>query len=111
MIKSNKQSISTPVSILTLALLLGVTANCHPSGSTARSPMFESGAMSADPTDPLRASPYSPSSRQRLNVLYIDVEAADDFAHCEAARRRVESPEFQGRLAALTFPEEATDAT
>ncbi|MDQ0024265.1 (1-_4)-alpha-D-glucan 1-alpha-D-glucosylmutase [Variovorax paradoxus] len=53
------------------------------------------------PTDPLRASPYSPSSRQWLNVLYIDVEAADDFAHCEAARRRVESPEFQGRLAAL----------
>jgi len=45
MIKSDKQSISTPVSILTLAMLLGVTANCHPSGSTARSPMFESGAM------------------------------------------------------------------
>ena len=45
MIKSNKQSISTPVSILTLALLLGVTANCHPSGSTARSPMFESRTM------------------------------------------------------------------
>jgi (1->4)-alpha-D-glucan 1-alpha-D-glucosylmutase len=53
------------------------------------------------PTDPQRASPYSPSSRQRLNVLYIDVEAVDDFAACEPARRRVESPEFQARLAAL----------
>ncbi len=53
------------------------------------------------PTDPPRASPYSPSSRQWINVLYIDVEAVDDFAACEAARRRVESPEFQGRLAAL----------
>ncbi|MET3915640.1 (1-_4)-alpha-D-glucan 1-alpha-D-glucosylmutase [Variovorax sp. OAS795] len=53
------------------------------------------------PTDPLRASPYSPSSRQWLNLLYIDVEAIEDFADCDAARRRVESPEFQGRLAAL----------
>jgi (1->4)-alpha-D-glucan 1-alpha-D-glucosylmutase len=53
------------------------------------------------PTDPQRASPYSPSSRQRLNVLYIDVEAVDDFGACEAARRRVESPGFQSRLAAL----------
>ncbi|WP_260590745.1 malto-oligosyltrehalose synthase [Variovorax sp. DXTD-1] len=53
------------------------------------------------PTDPQRASPYSPSSRQRLNVLYIDVEAVDDFAACEPARRRVESPEFQAKLAAL----------
>ncbi len=53
------------------------------------------------PTDPPRASPYSPSSRQWINVLYIDVEAVDDFAACEAARRHVESPGFQGRLAAL----------
>ncbi|CAN7345203.1 malto-oligosyltrehalose synthase [Variovorax paradoxus] len=53
------------------------------------------------PTDPPRASPYSPSSRQWINVLYIDVEAVDDFAACEDARRHVESPGFQGRLAAL----------
>jgi len=53
------------------------------------------------PTDPSRASPYSPSSRQWLNVLYIDVEAVAEFAECDAARQRVESPEFQSRLAAL----------
>ena len=52
------------------------------------------------PTDPQRASPYSPSSRQRLNVLYIDVEAVDDFVACEPARRRVESPEFQAKWTA-----------
>ena len=53
------------------------------------------------PHNPAHASPYSPSSRQQLNVLYIDVEAVDDFADCESARRLVLSPEFQARLAAL----------
>jgi (1->4)-alpha-D-glucan 1-alpha-D-glucosylmutase len=51
--------------------------------------------------NPAHASPYSPSSRQQLNVLYIDVEAVDGFAGCEAARRLVRSPAFQARLAAL----------
>jgi (1->4)-alpha-D-glucan 1-alpha-D-glucosylmutase len=50
---------------------------------------------------PSNASPYSPSSRQQLNVLYIDVEAVDGFADCDPARERVHSPGFQGRLAAL----------
>ena len=40
---------------------------------------------------PSHASPYSPSSRQQLNVLYIDVEAVDGFAACEPARERVRS--------------------
>lgn len=51
--------------------------------------------------NPAHASPYSPSSRQQLNVLYIDVEAVDDFAGCEAAQRLVGSPQFQARLASL----------
>ncbi|MDH6169175.1 (1-_4)-alpha-D-glucan 1-alpha-D-glucosylmutase [Variovorax boronicumulans] len=50
---------------------------------------------------PSNASPYSPSSRQQLNVLYIDVEAVDGFADCAPARERVHSPDFQARLAAL----------
>lgn len=51
--------------------------------------------------NPAHASPYSPSSRQQLNVLYIDVPALDDYTHCERARNLVESPEFQQRLARL----------
>lgn len=50
---------------------------------------------------PSNASPYSPSSRQQLNVLCIDVEAVDGFADCTPARDRVLSPDFQARLAAL----------
>ncbi|MGJ7494177.1 malto-oligosyltrehalose synthase [Variovorax sp. RT4R15] len=53
------------------------------------------------PHNPAHASPYSPSSRVQLNVLYIDVEAIDEFRECEAAQQRVQSPEFQSRLAAL----------
>ncbi|MDB5730819.1 MAG: Malto-oligosyltrehalose synthase, partial [Variovorax sp.] len=51
--------------------------------------------------NPAHASPYSPSSRLQLNVLYIDVEAVEDFRDCEPARQRVRSPEFQARLAAV----------
>ncbi|MET3372631.1 (1-_4)-alpha-D-glucan 1-alpha-D-glucosylmutase [Variovorax boronicumulans] len=50
---------------------------------------------------PLHASPYSPSSRQQFNVLCIDVEAVEGFEACDAARARVQSPDFQARLAAL----------
>ncbi|MDN6884687.1 4-alpha-glucanotransferase [Variovorax sp. CAN2819] len=50
---------------------------------------------------PTHASPYSPSSRQQLNVLYIDVEAVEGSSDCAAARERVGSPEFQQRLAML----------
>jgi (1->4)-alpha-D-glucan 1-alpha-D-glucosylmutase len=51
--------------------------------------------------NPAHASPYSPSSREQLDVLYIDVEAVDGFADCEPARHLVRSPAFQARLAAL----------
>ena len=50
---------------------------------------------------PLHTSPYSPSSRQQLNVLYIDVETVDGFAGCTPALERVRSPDFQARLAGL----------
>ena len=51
--------------------------------------------------NPAHASPYSPSSRRFLNLLYLDVEAVPDFADCESARERVRSGEFQLRLRAL----------
>jgi len=53
------------------------------------------------PHNPAHASPYSPSSRERLNVLYLDVEAIEEFRNCEAAQRSVRSAEFQARLAKL----------
>ena len=53
------------------------------------------------PHNPLHASPYSPSSRRWLNVLYLDVEAIAEFRDCEAARDRVRGAEFQARLARL----------
>lgn len=53
------------------------------------------------PHDPARASPYGPSSRLFLNVLYIDPEIIADFRECETARALVASAEFQTRLAEL----------
>ena len=53
------------------------------------------------PHDPGKHSPYSPSSRLHLNLLYIDVEAAPGYRRSPAAQQRVASPEFQARLAAL----------
>ena len=53
------------------------------------------------PHNPEHASPYSPSSRCFVNVLYLDVEAIADFAECEEARTLVRAPEFQSRLKAL----------
>jgi 4-alpha-glucanotransferase len=50
------------------------------------------------PTRPEQASPYSPSSRRFINPLYLDVEAIEDFATCETARRMVEDLGFQARL-------------
>ena len=51
--------------------------------------------------NPAHASPYSPSSRLRLNALYLDVEAMEDFRSCEEAQRQVRSAGFQARLARL----------
>jgi 4-alpha-glucanotransferase len=53
------------------------------------------------PANPAHISPYSPSNRQFLNVLYIAVEDVPDFAECEEARARVAEPQFQTMLAEL----------
>lgn len=53
------------------------------------------------PSDPERCSPYSPSSRNFLNALYIDPEAIPEFATSREARRLVATPGFRRRLAQL----------
>lgn len=50
---------------------------------------------------PFEASPYSPSSRLFLDVMYLDVEAIPDFAQCSEAIVAVRDPASQARLAAL----------
>jgi 4-alpha-glucanotransferase len=52
-------------------------------------------------SDPEDASPYGPTSRMLLNILYLDVEAVEDFADCRPARDAVAAPAFQARLAQL----------
>ena len=53
------------------------------------------------PANPAHISPYSPSNRQFLNVLYVSVEDVPDFAECELARKRVAEPKFQSTLKEL----------
>jgi len=48
--------------------------------------------------DPAHCSPYSPSSRHALNVLYIAVEVLPDYAHCPEAQERVAQKAFQAEL-------------
>ncbi|KJY75145.1 4-alpha-glucanotransferase [Vibrio nigripulchritudo] len=50
------------------------------------------------PANPEGASPYSPSSRRWLNVLYIDVSSVPEFALSSDAQALVGSAEFQQRL-------------
>ncbi len=53
------------------------------------------------PHNPEHASPYSPSSRLFLNVLYLDVEALEEFRECNETRSMVRTAAFQTRLKAL----------
>jgi 4-alpha-glucanotransferase len=53
------------------------------------------------PANPAHSSPYSPSSRQFLNVLYIDVPAVPEYAVCAQARAQVETASFGELLADL----------
>lgn len=57
------------------------------------------------PDNPAHISPYSPSHRGFLNVLYIDVEAVPEFADCPAAQSRLASAAFQAQLTALRSAE------
>jgi (1->4)-alpha-D-glucan 1-alpha-D-glucosylmutase len=58
------------------------------------------------PDDPGRISPYSPSSRCFVNILYLDVEAVPEFSECGAARHLVGSDRFQARLRRLRAGDE-----
>ncbi len=51
--------------------------------------------------EPRRYSPYSPSSREFLNVLYIDPEAMQAVAISPAARAHIAEASFQERLQTL----------
>jgi (1->4)-alpha-D-glucan 1-alpha-D-glucosylmutase len=51
--------------------------------------------------NPAHFSPYSPSHRCLLNILYLDVEALPELAGCEEAQRRIASADFQAELARL----------
>jgi (1->4)-alpha-D-glucan 1-alpha-D-glucosylmutase len=53
------------------------------------------------PEDPEHASPYSPSSRNFLNAIYIDPDAVADCAECEAARELRHSAAFQDEIESL----------
>ncbi|HEY0721209.1 MAG TPA: malto-oligosyltrehalose synthase [Gammaproteobacteria bacterium] len=57
------------------------------------------------PQDPVYASPYKPSSRLFLNILYLDVESIADFAESAQAQRLVSDGAFQARLRALRATE------
>lgn len=57
------------------------------------------------PHNPLHISPYSPSSRQFVNTLYLDIEAVPDFADCAEARATVAEPAFQAKLQGLRAAE------
>lgn len=50
---------------------------------------------------PENASPYSPSSRDFINPVYLDVEAVDEFKNDLEAQHLVKTSEFQAGLQAL----------
>jgi (1->4)-alpha-D-glucan 1-alpha-D-glucosylmutase len=53
------------------------------------------------PDEPDRCSPYSPSSRSFLNVLYIDPEALPEFKTCAAAQALRADAAFDAEVARL----------
>src|SRR5918994_193024 len=57
--------------------------------------------VGVNPLHATQRSPYSPSSRHALNVLYIDVEALPEYATCEPAQHLVKSEKWHSRLQAL----------
>lgn len=54
-----------------------------------------------NPAQPQNASPYSPSSRKWLNILYTDITAVPEFQHCESLKGKLETAEFQQQLRSL----------
>jgi len=53
------------------------------------------------PALPNNASPYSPSSRKWLNVLYTDLTNVAEFKLDKALQRKVNSQDFKNKLSAL----------
>lgn len=53
------------------------------------------------PHNPAHCSPYSPSSRQFINILHIDVEAVPELAGCAEAQEAIAAAGFQDRLERL----------
>lgn len=53
------------------------------------------------PDNPAHISPYSPSQRSFVNVLYLDIEAIAEFSACAPAQRRLASADFQAQLKTL----------
>ena len=57
------------------------------------------------PANPQSVSPYSPSSRRWLNVIYIDVNRVEEFQHSEAAQGWWQQPATQDTLASVRATE------
>jgi 4-alpha-glucanotransferase len=57
------------------------------------------------PANPESASPYSPSSRRWLNLIYIDVEVVPEFQANADLKAEVASPSFQQQLTLLRAKE------
>lgn len=53
------------------------------------------------PANPGHFSPYSPSTRHFLNVLYVAVEQVPEFLECDAARDAVAADGFQHELSRM----------
>lgn len=53
------------------------------------------------PSNPRHFSPYSPSTRHFLNVLYISLPRIPEFAACREAARRASEPAFVAELERL----------
>jgi len=53
------------------------------------------------PAQPNNASPYSPSSRKWLNILYCDLTNVAEFSQGKALQQQVNSAEFQAQLTVL----------
>ncbi|KGD74762.1 4-alpha-glucanotransferase [Tatumella morbirosei] len=57
------------------------------------------------PANPTAASPYSPSTRRWLNIIYIDVNAIEDFRLSDEAQQWWALPQTQNRLKAARAAE------
>ncbi|HEY5714816.1 MAG TPA: 4-alpha-glucanotransferase [Psychromonas sp.] len=53
------------------------------------------------PSQPKNASPYSPSSRKWLNILYTDLDVVDELARNKSLQSKIASEAFQKQLTLL----------